>query len=215
MRIKLYQIDIKSVFLNEILSEEVYVEQPKGFEDPNFPNHIYRLKKFFYGLKQAPRAWYERLTTYLLEKKFERGGVDRTLFVNRSNDELLVAQIYVDDIVFGATSSELAHSLSKKMKIEFEMSMMGELTFFLGLQIMQLKDGIFLSQSKYAREVVKKFGLESSKHFKTPMSTTTKLSKEASGKDVAQKLYRSKIGSLLYLTTSRIDISFSVGACAR
>ncbi|RVW13106.1 putative mitochondrial protein [Vitis vinifera] len=101
------------------------------------------------------------------------------------------------------------------MKIEFEMSMMGELTFFLGLQIMQLKDGIFLSQSKYAREVVKKFGLESSKHFKTPMSTTTKLSKEASGKDVAQKLYRSKIGSLLYLTTSRIDISFSVGACAR
>ena len=215
MRIKLYQIDIKSVFLNEILSEEVYVEQPKGFEDPNFPNHIYRLKKFFYGLKQAPRAWYERLTTYLLEKKFERGGVDRTLFVNRSNDELLVAQIYVDDIVFGATSSELTHSFSKKMKIEFEMSMMGELTFFLGLQIMQLKDGIFLSQSKYAREVVKKFGLESSKHFKTPMSTTTKLSKEASGKDVAQKLYRSKIGSLLYLTTSRIDISFSVGACAR
>ncbi|KAL6349742.1 hypothetical protein AAG906_001629 [Vitis piasezkii] len=189
LRIKLYQIDIKSIFLNEILSEEVYVEQPKGFEDPNFPNHIYRLKKVFYGLKQAPRAW--------------------------SNDELLVAQIYVDDIVFGATSSELTHNFSKKMKIEFEMSMMGELTFFLGLQIMQLKDGIFLSQSKYAKEVVKKFGLESSKHFKTPMSTTTKLSKEASGKDVAQKLYRSKIGSLLYLTTSRLDISFSVGACAR
>ena len=117
------------VSLNGILSEEVYVEQPKGFEDPKFPNHVYRLKKNLYGLKQVPRAWYERLTTYLLEKKFERGGVDRTLFINRSNDELLVAQIYVD-IVYRAISSDLALNFTEKMKIEFEMSMVGELTFF-------------------------------------------------------------------------------------
>ena len=91
------------------------------------------MKKFFYGLKQAPRAWYERLTTYLLEKKFERGGVDRTLFINRSNDELLVAQIYVDDIVFGATSSDLTLRFVKEIKTEFEISMIGELNFFLGL----------------------------------------------------------------------------------
>ena len=110
LRIKLYQMDVKSAFLNGILSEDVYVEQPKGFEGPKFPNYVYRLKKTLYGLKQAPGAWYERLMTCLLEKKFERWGVDRTLFVNRSNDELLVDQIYVDDIVFGATSSDLSLS---------------------------------------------------------------------------------------------------------
>ena len=91
LRIKLYQMDVKNAFLNRILSEEVYVEQPKGFEDQIFPNHLYRLKKTLYGLKQAPRAWYERLTTYLLEKKFEIGRVDGTLFIHRSKDELLVA----------------------------------------------------------------------------------------------------------------------------
>ena len=138
-------MNVKSAFLNRILSEEVYVEQSKGFEDLNFPNHVYRLKKALYGLKQVPRASYERLTTYRLEKQFERGGVDRTLFMYRSNDELLVTQIYVDDIVFGTTFSVLALSFCKEMKTEFEMSMVGELTFFPRLQIRQLKDEIFLS----------------------------------------------------------------------
>ena len=118
-------MDIKSAFLNEIMSEKVYVEQPKGFEDLEFPNHVYRLNKALYGLKLALRAWYERLTTYLLEKKFKRRGVDRTLFIYRSKDELLVAQIYVNYIVFGA----------KEMKTKFKMSMVSELTFFLGLHI--------------------------------------------------------------------------------
>ena len=126
------------------MSEEVYVEQPKGFEDSKFPNHVYRLKKALYGLKQAPRAWYEKLTTYLLEKKFERRGVDRTLFINRPNDELLVAQIYVD-IVYRAISCDLALSFTENMKIEFEMSIVSELAFFLGLRIRQLKNEIFLS----------------------------------------------------------------------
>ena len=98
-------MDVNSAFLNAILSEEVYVEQPKGFEDPKFPNYVYRLNNALYGLKQAPRVWYERLTTYLLEKKFEIRGVERILFINRSNDELLIAQIYIDDIIFGAISS--------------------------------------------------------------------------------------------------------------
>ena len=97
LRITLYQMDVKSAFLNEILSEKVYVEQPKGFKNLKFPNHVYRLKKTLYGLKKARKSWYEKLTTYLLEKKFERGEVDRTLFINRSNDELLVAHIYVDN----------------------------------------------------------------------------------------------------------------------
>ena len=123
-------MDVKSAFCNKILSEEVYIEQPKGLEDSNFPNHVYRLKKALYGLKQAPKAWYERLTTYLQEKKFERGVVDRTLFINRFNGELLVSQTYVDDIVFGAIFSDLTLSFSKEMKTKFKMSIVGELTFY-------------------------------------------------------------------------------------
>ncbi|KAJ9705776.1 hypothetical protein PVL29_003735 [Vitis rotundifolia] len=142
-------------------------------------------------------------------------GADRTLFIRRNDEVFLVAQIYVDDIVFGSTCSECALDFAKEMKSEFEMSMVGELAYFLGFQVKQLNDGIFLSQSKYARELVKKFGLESTKHFRTPMPTNLKLSKDESGKWVEETLYRSMIGSLLYLTASRPDITFSVGVCAR
>ncbi|RVX01168.1 Retrovirus-related Pol polyprotein from transposon RE1 [Vitis vinifera] len=125
--------ECQELFLNEILSEEVYVEKPKGFEDPKFSNHVYKLKKALYEGKQAPIARYERLTTYLLEKKFEKMRVDKTLFIHRSKNELLLTQIYVDDIVFKATSTDLALSFVKEIKTEFEMCIVGELTFFLGL----------------------------------------------------------------------------------
>ena len=127
----------------------------------------------------------------------------------------MVAQVYVDDIVFGSTIEKHTQEFADVMTQEFEMSMVGELNFFLGLQVSQRKDGIFISQSKYARELVKKFNLESAKHARTPMSVGTKLCKDTSGKDVEQTLYRSMIGSLLYLTASRPDIAFSVGICAR
>ena len=215
MRFKLFQMDVKSAFLNGVLQEEVFVAQPKGFEDPKHPTYVYRLKKALYGLKQAPRAWYDRLTSYLIKKKFTRGGVDKTLFVRRVDKNFVVAQVYVDDIVFGSTCENLTHEFVQNMKSEFEMSMVGELNFFLGLQIHQLDDGIFISQTKYAKDLIKKFGLESAKHAKTPMSTTCKLTKDSSGIDVEHTLYRSMIGSLLYLTASRPDIAFSVGVCAR
>ena len=119
--------------MNVFLNEEVFVEQPKGFQDPHFPDHVLRLKKALYGLKQAPRAWYDRLTTYLLDHGFKRGQVDRTLFVKRDEKSLLVAQVYVDDIVFGSTIDHLTHEFSEEMKREFEISMVGELNYFLGL----------------------------------------------------------------------------------
>jgi hypothetical protein len=140
---KLYQIDIKSAFLNGILQEEVYVEQPKGFQDPHHPDHVYKLKKALYGLKQAPRAWYKRLTTYLLTKGFNRGQAD--LFIRNQGTHKLIAQIYVDDIIFGATLDSLAHEFSEEMKQEFEMSMIGGLNYFLGLQVKQTTEGIFIS----------------------------------------------------------------------
>ncbi|KAK0578797.1 hypothetical protein LWI29_016380 [Acer saccharum] len=214
-KFKLHQMDVKSAFLNGFLQEEVFVEQPKGFVDAHHPNHVYRLKKALYGLKQAPRAWYERLTQFLVDNNYTRGSVDKTLFIKRDNDELFIAQIYVDDIVFGSTNNTKVQQFVDVMSHEFEMSLVGELSYFLDLQIRQMNDGIFITQAKYAKNLVKKFGLENAKRCDTPMSTTLKLSKDASGKSVEQTLYRGMIGSLLYLTASRPDISFNVGVCAR
>jgi hypothetical protein len=212
---KLYQMDVKSAFLNGVLQEEVYVEQPKGFQDPHHPHHVYKLKKALYGLKQAPRAWYERLTTYLLAKGFTRGQADRTLFIRKQGTHKLIAQIYVDDIIFGANLDSLAHEFSEEMKQEFEMSMIGELNYFLGLQVKQTAEGIFISQSKYAKDLVKWFGLDGKSRARTPMSTCVKISSDPAGKSIDPSLYRSMIGSLLYLTASRPNIAFSVGVCAR
>jgi len=186
---KLYQMDVKSAFLNGVLQEEVYVEQLKGFQDPYHPHHVYKLKKALYGLKQVPRAWYERLTTYLLSKGFARGQADRTLFIRNQGTHKLIAQIYVDDIIFGATLDSLAHE--------------------------QTAEGIFISQSKYAKDLVKRFGLDGKSRARTPMSTSVKISSDLTGKSVDPSLYKSMIGSLLYLTASRPDIAFSVGVCAR
>ena len=168
-----------------------------------------------YGLKQAPRAWYERLSSFLISNDFIKGKVDTTLFTKHVDNDILIVQIYVDDIIFGSTNELLCKDFEKVMQLEFEMSSMGELNFFLGLQVKQLQDGNFICQAKYAKELVKRFGLEDSKVCNTPMATTTKLDKDDQGKNVDIKLYRSMIGSLLYLTASRPDIMFSVCLCAR
>ena len=135
----------KTAFLNGFLKEDVYVAQPKGFIDPHFPDHVLYLKKALYSLKQAPRAWYDRLTQYLVSHGFTRGKADQTLFIKREDGELIVAQVYVDDIIFGSTKDELTHSFIKLMQAKFEMSIIGELTHFLGLHICQQELGIFLS----------------------------------------------------------------------
>ncbi|XP_057975241.1 uncharacterized protein LOC131162650, partial [Malania oleifera] len=212
---KLFQMDVKSAFLNGYINEEVYVEQPPGFENHKYPDHVYRLSKALYGLKQAPRAWYERLSGFLLENEFTRGKIDTTLFIKSKNDDMLLVQIYVDDIIFGATNDELCNEFAKCMQSEFEMSMMGELSFFLGLQIKQANHGTFICQSKYIRDLLKKFNMEDCKILGTPMNSSIKLDKDEQGIPVDVKLYRGMIGSLLYLTASRPDIMFSVCMCAR
>ncbi|WVZ64276.1 hypothetical protein U9M48_013824 [Paspalum notatum var. saurae] len=212
---KLYQMDVKSAFLNGYTNELVYVEQPPGFEDPNNPNHVYRLSKALYGLKQAPRAWYERLRDFLIEKGFKIGQVDTTLFTKKMDNDLFVCQLYVDDIIFGSTNDELCKEFGNMMAKEFEMSMIGELTFFLGFQIKQLKEGTFIYQKKYTRDLLKRFKMDDCKPIETPMATNAKLEADESGIKVDQTLYRSMIGSLLYLCASRLDIMFSVCLCAR
>ena len=133
LNFKLYQMNVKSAFLNRMLQEEVYVEQPKGFVDPHRPDDVYKLKKALYGFKQAPKAWYDRLTAYLTEHGFKRVFANTTLFIRKYKNYFVVAKIYVDDIVFGATNDSLAQSFVDEMKKMFKMSMVGELTYFLGL----------------------------------------------------------------------------------
>jgi hypothetical protein len=212
---KLYQMDVKSAFLNGPISELVYVEQPPGFEDPKLPHHVYKLHKALYGLKQAPRAWYECLKDFLLRKGFEIGKADPTLFTRKVDKEIFVCQIYVDDIIFGSTNQSWCEDFSRIMTKRFEMSMMGELTFFLGFQIKQLKEGTFICQTKYTKDMLKKFDMENAKPIKTPMPTNGHLDLNEDGKAVDQKVYRSMIGSLLYLCASRPDIMLSVCMCAR
>ncbi|GJR57278.1 retrovirus-related pol polyprotein from transposon TNT 1-94 [Tanacetum coccineum] len=212
---KLFQMDVKSAFLNGFINEEVYVAQPPGFIDFEKPDHVYKLKKALYGLKQAPKAWYDRLKAFLIKHEYKMGMVDNTLFTKKKSSNLIIVQIYVDDIIFGSTCQDMCDEFAKIMHDEFEMSMMGELNFFLGLQIKQMEDGIFFNQSKYIKEMLKKFSLEESKPIKTPMSSNTKLTKDEECESVDSTKYRGMIGSLLYLTASRPDIMFSVCLCAR
>nr|GEZ93338.1 putative ribonuclease H-like domain-containing protein [Tanacetum cinerariifolium] len=143
-----YQIDVKSAFHYEKIEEEVYVWQPLGFEDPDFPDKVYKVEKALYGLHQATRAWYETLSTYLLDNGFQRGMIDKTLFIKRDKSDILLVQVYVNDIIFGSTRKEICIEFEKMMHKKFQMSSMGELTFFLVLQVKQKEYGIFISQDK-------------------------------------------------------------------
>jgi hypothetical protein len=207
-------MDMKSAFLNGFLEEEVYVKQP-GFESAKFPHKVYRLRKALFGLKQAPHAWYGSLRGFLFSKGFEMGKVDKTLLLLRQGDDILIIQVYVDDIVFGGSSHSLVARFAEDVSKEFEVSMMGELQFFPGLQIKQVKEGTFVHQAKYTKDILKKFKLDDSKPLSTSMSMTTALHAEEDGEAVNQKEHRSMIGSLLYLTATRPDIQFFVCLCAR
>jgi len=215
LQFKLFQMDVKSAFLNGFIKEEVYVAQPPGFTDYEFPDHVYKLKKALYGLKQAPRSWYERLSEFLIQSGFRRRQVDSTLFIKKAKNDLLFIQIYVDDIIFGSTNTLLCKEFSKNMQDEFEMSMMGELHFFLGLQIKQGKHGLFIHQSKYYTKLLKNFHMETCKESSTPMATNCYLDTDETGFVVDQTKYRGMIGSLLYLTASRPDIMHNVCVCAK
>jgi hypothetical protein len=191
------------------------VKQPPGFEDDRYPDHVYKLSKALYGLKQAPRAWYECLRDFLISNAFKVGKADPTIFTKTCNGDLFVCQIYVDDIIFGSTNQKSCEEFSRVMTQKFEMSMMGDLTYFLRFQVKQLKDGTFISQTKYTQDLLKRFGMKDAKSVKTPMGTNRHVDLNKGGKFAAQKAYRSMIVSLLYLCVSRPDIMLSVCMCAR
>nr|GFA30046.1 hypothetical protein [Tanacetum cinerariifolium] len=179
MGFMVYQMDVKNAFLYGTIEEEVYVCQPPEFEDPDYPDKVYKVVKALYGLHQAPRAWYETLANYLLENSFQSGKIDHILFIKRQKGDILLVQIYVDDIIFGSTNKDLCKAFEKLMKDKFQMSSIDR------------------------------------KSASTPIDTEKPLLKDLDGEDVDVHTYRSMIGSLMYLTSSRLDIMFAVCACAR
>ncbi|GJZ94086.1 putative ribonuclease H-like domain-containing protein [Tanacetum coccineum] len=209
------KMDVKSAFLYGTIEEEVYVCQSLGFETPEFPNKVYKVEKALFGLHQSPRAWYETLSTYLLDNGFRRGTINKTLFIKKDKGDILLVQVYVDDIIFGSTKKFLCTEFEQMMHKRFQMSSIGELTFFLGLQVKQKDDGIFISQDKYVADILKKFDFATVKTTSTLMETNKALLKDEEAADVDVHLYRSMIGSLMYLTAFRPDIMFAVCACAR
>ncbi|GJU90181.1 putative ribonuclease H-like domain-containing protein [Tanacetum coccineum] len=158
-KVIVYQMDVKSAFLYGTIDEEVYVSQPPGFVDPDHPTKVYKVVKALYGLHQAPRAWYATLSTFLEKHGYKRGTIDKTLFIRRNKKDIMLVQVYVDDIIFGSTNKSWCADFEALMQSRFQMSSMGELTFFLGLQVKQNKDGIFISQDKYVADMLKKFDL--------------------------------------------------------
>ncbi|GJU34965.1 retrovirus-related pol polyprotein from transposon TNT 1-94 [Tanacetum coccineum] len=210
-----FQMDVKTAFLHGTLKEDVYVCQPEGFIDADHPSHVYKLKKALYGLKQAPRAWYDELSTFLLQNHFFKGTIDPTLFIRHFEDDILVVQVYVDDIIFGSTHPMYTQLFSNLMKTRFEISMMGEMTFFLGVQVNRSPYGIFINQSNYVLEILKKYGMEICDPVGTPIEIKDKLDLDQNGSPVDATKYRSMIGALMYLTSSRPDIVHATCLCAR
>ncbi|GJT23095.1 retrovirus-related pol polyprotein from transposon TNT 1-94 [Tanacetum coccineum] len=193
----IYQMDVKTAFLNGELKEEVYVSQPEGFVNQDNPSHVYKLKKSLYILKQAPRT------------------VNPTLFTRQDGNDLLLVQIYIDDIIFASTNTAMCNEFANQMTTKFKMSMMGQMSFFLGLQISQSPKGIFINQSKYASKIVKKYGLHSTDSLDTSLVEKSKLDEDLQGKQIDATLYRDMIGSLMYLTSNRPDLIYVVCLCAR
>nr|GEV17942.1 hypothetical protein [Tanacetum cinerariifolium] len=189
--------------------------KPDGFVDPDHPENVYRLRKALYRLKQAPKAWYDELSKFLTSKGFTKGTIDQILFTIRYGEDILLVQIYVDDIIFGSTNPKYTKHFEKLMHSRFEMSLMGEMKFFLGLHIHQSLRGIFINQAKYTLEILHKHSIDKGQSIGTPMATKPNLDVDLSGNPVDQTDYRSKIGSLMYLTSSRPDIMQAVCLCVR
>ncbi|GJV90043.1 putative ribonuclease H-like domain-containing protein [Tanacetum coccineum] len=203
MGFPVYQMDVKSAFLYGTIREEVYVYQPPGFVDHAHPNKVYKVIKALYGQHQAPRAWYETLSSFLLENSFRRGAIDKILFIKKNKSDIMLVQVYVDDIIFGSTTQSMCTEFEDCIHKRFQISSMGELTFFLGLQVKQQSDGIFICQDKYVADILKKFDFCSIKTATTLIESNKPLVKDEDGVDVDVHVYRSMIGSLMYLTASR------------
>jgi hypothetical protein len=211
---QVYQMDVKSAFLNGFLEKKVYVDQPPGFEVQEHPAKVYRLKKALYGLKQAPRAWYNIIDTYLIRSGFSRSQNEPTLYTKiDQHGKILIVCLYVDDMIY--TRNLKLTYFKHAMQSEFEMTDLGIMKYFLGIEVHQLAKGIFVCQQKYAADILKRFCMEGCNPVETPIPLGTKLSKNDEGPTVDSTLYKSLVGSLLYLTATRPDIMYAASLVSR
>ena len=212
---KIHQMDVKSAFLNGVLEEEVYVEQPQGYEKGH-ENQVYKLKKALYGLKQAPRAWYTRIDTYLLERDFQKCPYEHTLYIkSNTNGDIIIVCLYVDDLIFTGSCEKMFSEFREAMTSQFEMTDLGLMSYFLGLEVKQTDNGIFISQQKYANDILKRLKMESLKPIRTPVIERLELKKEGTGELVNPTYFKSIVGSLRYLASTRPDITYGVGIISR
>jgi hypothetical protein len=214
MKWKLHQMDVKTAFLNGVIEEEVYIEQPQGFEVEDNKSHVCKLKKALYGLKQAPRAWYGRIDSFLTSLGFTKSKADSNLYFKVMNDEPVILLLYVDDL-FLTGEEKLIIECKKRLTSEFEMKDLGLMHYFLGLEVWQSPERIFLNQGKYAVEILKRFDMLECKPMNTPMETKLKLLVDTSSELIDSTLYRHIIGSLMYLTNTKPDICFAVNTLSQ
>lgn len=215
LELQVFQLDVKSAFLNGELEEEVYVQQPEGFGVKGKEDKVYRLKKALYGLKQAPRTWNSKIDGYFLKNGFHRSPNEPSLYVKKQDHDFLIVCIYVDDLIYTGTNIRLVEDFKRKMMNEFEMTDLGVMKYFLGIQVKQSKGEIFISQEKYTEDLLKKFHMENCKSISTPMAANDKLRKDDGAKKIDAKLFRSLVGSLIYLTNTRPDIVQAVSMISR
>jgi hypothetical protein len=202
-------MDVKTTFLNGVIEEEVYIEQPQGFEVEDKKTHFCRLKKTLYGLKQAPRAWYGRIGSFLSSLGFTKSKDDSNIYFQVMNDEPVILLLYVDDL-FLVGEENLITNCKKKLAAEFEMKDLGLMHYLLGLEVWQSPQKIFLNQGKYAVEILKRFDMLECKSMNTPMETKLKVLVDTFSELIDATLYRQINGSLMYLTNTRPYICFAV-----
>ncbi|KAE8679315.1 hypothetical protein F3Y22_tig00111402pilonHSYRG01195 [Hibiscus syriacus] len=213
---KIYQMDMKSAFLNGYLEEEVYIEQPPGYIKKGHEDKVYRLNKALYGLKQAPRAWNTRIDEYFQRNGFMKSPYEHALYTKKNEDgDIMIVCLYVDDMVFTGNNPGMFNDFKKAMTKEFEMTDIGEMSYFLGVEVKQMQEGIFISQKKYAEEILRKFRMEDYKPVATPAEPGVKLSVNSTREQVNPTLFKSIVGSLRYLTFTRPDITYAVGLVSR
>ncbi|KAJ4788299.1 polyprotein [Rhynchospora pubera] len=211
----IYQMDVKSAFLNGVLEEEVYIEQPPGYIKEGQEEKVLKLKKALYGLKQAPRAWNTRIDTYFKKHGFVQCPYEHALYVKVCHDDIMFVALYVDDMIFMGNNDDMIEKFKMEMSKEFEMTDLGLMSYFLGLEVKQDKSGIFVSQEAYAKDVLKRFKMNDCNPVCTPVESGTKLSRYDEGKAVDETQYRSLVGCLRYLMCTRPDIAYGVGLVSR
>ena len=212
----IFQLDVKSAFLHGELSEEIFVQQPQGYEKKGEEHKVYKLNKALYGLKQAPRAWYSKIEAYFIHEGFEKCYCEHTLFTKlKEEGKLLIFSLYVDDLIFTGNDRNMCEEFKKLMMLEFDMSDLGKMKYFLGIEVLQHPEGIYICQRRYAQEILKQFGMDRCNSVKNPIVSGCKLSKDEEGTKVDASMFKQVVGSLMYLTATRPDLMYGVSLISR